>query len=192
MQTQTPLATTIAGWIVFGYRFLRSADRTQIQLTKALTTRLLRMPPTDSADEAEFKVVVTNKTVTAPAIVAFHNGRGSQEGIFAELKSQCHMGHIPVRGLMGNQVYLLAGLFAHNLTRQPQMRTEPRSRGTTAKRAALWAFEQLDSLRHKLICRAGRITHPQGRLTLTISGGREVKDRVLRCLSALNHIPKPF
>jgi hypothetical protein len=138
----------------------------------------------------EFKVLVTNKTITAPAIVAFHNGRGSQEGIFAELKSQCHMGHIPVRGLMGNQIYLLAGLFAHNLTRELQMRTEPQFRRTTAKRAALWAFERLDSLRHKLICRAGRITHPQGRLTLTISGGRQVKERLLHCLETLKPTPQ--
>ena len=139
----------------------------------------------------EFKVVVTNKTLSAVRVVTFHNGRGSQEGVFGELKSQCHMGHVPARRLVANQIYLLAGLFAHNLTRELQMATEPRQRGTTAKRAALWLFERMDSLRGKLICRAGRLTRPQGILTLTISGGRTVKNRISRCLQALQAPRQP-
>jgi len=35
-----------------------------------------------------FKVVLTNKQLTAAKVIALHNGRGSQEGLFAELKSQ--------------------------------------------------------------------------------------------------------
>ena len=61
----------------------------------------------------DFKVVITNKTVQMKTVLAFHNGRGSQEGIFAELKSQAQMGYVPVRTRIGNQLYLLAGLFAH-------------------------------------------------------------------------------
>ncbi len=80
----------------------------------------------------------------AKALVAYHDGRGSQEGIFSELKSQCHMGYVPVRTLIGNQLYLLAALFAHNLIRELQMMTSPRSRRTTPQRAALWVFEKLD------------------------------------------------
>ena len=37
----------------------------------------------------EFKVIVTNQTLTPRAVVEFHEGRGAQEGIFAELKSYC-------------------------------------------------------------------------------------------------------
>ena len=129
----------------------------------------------------DFKVLVTNKTIHAKSAVAFHNGRASQEGIFGELKSQCQMGYVPVRSLVGNQLYLLAGLFAHNLTRELQMLAMPKLRGTTSKRTALWIFEQLDSLRGKLIQRAGRLTRPQGRLTLTISAGRAVKNRIFKC-----------
>ena len=73
----------------------------------------------------ELKVIVTNKSVNVKSVVAFHNGRGSQEGIFAELKSQCQMGYVPVRRLTGDQVYLPAGLLAHNLTRELQMLTTP-------------------------------------------------------------------
>jgi hypothetical protein len=37
----------------------------------------------------EFKVIATNKTVSPATILAFHNGRGAQEGLFAQLKTQC-------------------------------------------------------------------------------------------------------
>ena len=84
----------------------------------------------------EFKVIITNKHVGAGRVLRFHEGRGSQEGIFGELKTHCAMGHVPVRRRLGNQMYLLAGLFAHNLIRELQMRTEERSRGTTDNRAA--------------------------------------------------------
>jgi len=133
----------------------------------------------------DFKVIVTNKALKAKRLAAFHDGRGSQEGIFAELKSQCQMGYVPVRTWVGNQLYLLAGLFAHNLTRELQMATAPQSRHTTEKRAALWIFERLDTVRMTLIRRAGRFTRPQGILTLTISANHWIKSRLLRYLTAL-------
>ena len=133
----------------------------------------------------DFKVVITNKTVQMKTVLAFHNGRGSQEGIFAELKSQAQMGYVPVRTRIGNQLYLLAGLFAHNLTREFQMMTTPKRRNTSPKRAALWVFEQLDTLRRTLIQRAGRLTRPHGKLTLTISANQSVRTQLLHCLAAL-------
>lgn len=137
----------------------------------------------------EFKVIVTNKTLKARKLVAFHDGRGSQEGIFAELKSQCQMGYVPVRTCVGNQLYLLAGLFAHNLTRELQMATTARSRNTTAKRAALWIFEELNTFRNVFLRRAGRLTRPQGQLTLTVSAGDWIKKRFLQLRAAL-HVPQ--
>jgi hypothetical protein len=133
----------------------------------------------------EFKVIVTNKTVGSKAVVAFHEGRGSQEGVFGDLKSHCHVDYVPVRTLYGNQTYLLAGLFAHNLTRELQMQTTARSRSTTDKRSPLWVFEKLDTLRKTLIQRAGRLSWPQGKLTLTISANAWIKQRCLQVLAAL-------
>ena len=133
----------------------------------------------------DFKVVVTNKIARAKTVVAFHNGRGSQEGIFAELKSQCHMGYVPVRTRIGNQLYLLAGLFAHNLTRELQMLTSPRRQRNTTKRVTLWVFEQLDTIRKTVIQRAGRLTKPHGKLTLTISANGIVRQQLLQYLAAL-------
>ena len=132
----------------------------------------------------DFKVTVTNKVVRAGMVVLFHNGRGSQEGIFGELKSQCQMGYVPVRTLVGNQLYLLAGLLAHNLTRELQMLAAPRQRRSTAKRAALWMFEQLDSVRNEWVRRAGRLTRPQGKLTLTISASGHIMRQMVQFLTA--------
>ena len=119
---------------------------------------------------------------------AFHDGRGSQEGVFAELKSQCEMDYVPVRTRNGNQLYLLATLFAHNLTRELQMATRPQSRHTTEKRAALWIFEQLDTIRMTLIRRAGRLTRPNGLLTLTISANHWIKNHLLQYLTPLQSL----
>jgi hypothetical protein len=133
----------------------------------------------------DFKVIVSNKTLSPKKVVAFHEGRGSQEGIFGELKSHCQMGYVAVRKWLGNQTYLLAGIFAHNLLRELQMMTSAPSRGTTEKRTPLWAFEELHTFRAGLIHRAGRLTRPHGTLTLTISASHWIKNRLLGVLNAL-------
>lgn len=133
----------------------------------------------------EFKVVVTNKDLTAKKVVAFHNGRGSQEGIFAELKSGNQLGYVPSRTWNGNQIYLLCALFAHNLTRELQMIADPASRTTLEKRPALWVFTRLDTLRHRIIHRAGRLIRPNNRLTLSMSANKAVQTDILHYLDAL-------
>ena len=133
----------------------------------------------------DFKVVITNKTLRPKRVTAYHEGRGSQESIFGELKSHCHQGYIPVRTLHGNQTYLLAGLFAYNLVRELQMQTTAPVRRTTAKRASLWVFEKVDTLRKSLIQRAGRLTKPKGRLTLTIGANLWIKRKLLNLLDAI-------
>ena len=130
-------------------------------------------------------MIVTNKTMRARRVAAYHEGRGSQEGVFAELKSHCHLDYIPVRRLYGNQTYLLAGLFAYNLIRELQMQTTKPSRHTTAKRASLWVFEKVDTIRKTIIQRAGRLTRPQNSLTLTISANQWIEKRFMRILNAI-------
>lgn len=133
----------------------------------------------------DFKVLVTNKPVSAKKALAFHNGRGSQEGVFAELKSQTQMDYVPTRTKAGNQTFLVAGVLAHNLNREMQMLCHEQARNTTEKRAPLWCFEQLGTVRRKLIQRAGRLTRPQGTLTLTMSANPTVKSELLHYLEAL-------
>jgi hypothetical protein len=133
----------------------------------------------------DFKVIVTNRSLGPRHVVAFHEGRGSQEGIFSELKSQCQMGYVPVRRRVGNQIYFLAGLFAHNLTRELQMMTTPPVRKTTSGRAALWAFEKLETLRNTLLHRAGRLTRPQGVFTLTLNANAWLRNQLCGLMNTL-------
>jgi hypothetical protein len=133
----------------------------------------------------DFKVIVTNKPLSAKKALTFHNGRGAQEGVFAELKSQTQMDYVPTCRKAGNQVYLLSAVLAHNLNREMQMLCHEQERNTTEKRAPLWRFEQIGTLRRKLIQRAGRLTKPQGKLTLTMSANSAVKSELLHYLDVL-------
>ena len=133
----------------------------------------------------EFTVIVTNKQTTMKKVLRFHHGRGYQETIFGEMKSQGQMDYIPVRCLCGNQLYLMASVLAHNLTRELQMLTKLKSKGTTEKRSALWAFEELGTIRHDLLQRAGRLTQPKGKLTLTMNPNPAVKEDLLHFLETL-------
>ena len=134
----------------------------------------------------EFKVIVTNKRISPRKVVLFHDGRGSQEGIFAELKTHCQMGYVPVKTRVGNQLYMFAGILAHNLTRELQMRLNPRERRTTAKRAALWCFREIETLRRTLIQRAGRIIRPAGKLILSMNSNARLEDDLRHALAILN------
>lgn len=133
----------------------------------------------------KFKVIVTNKQIQARSIVAFHDGRGAQEAIFAELKSQSQLGYVPSRRWIANQVFLLASVLAHNLCRELQMATRPQERRTTAKRSPLWQFEKLATLRDRLLRRAGRLIRPKGRKTLSMSANRTVRTALIGYLHAL-------
>ncbi|MBF0297539.1 MAG: hypothetical protein HQK51_02400 [Oligoflexia bacterium] len=53
-----------------------------------------------------------------------------------------------------------------------------RSRGTTEKRKAVWVLEKLSTIRQNLVLRAGRLTRPQGKLTLTFNGNENVQKQL--------------
>ncbi len=165
----------------FRYRFLFIRKRVKCQRKGPLQLDLFA--PRES--DYEFKVIVTNKRIRASKVVAFHEGRGSQEGIFAELMSNCQMDHVPVTTRVGNQLYMFSAILAHNLTRELQMVAHPRERGTTAKRAALWAFQQLNTLRRNLIQRAGRLIRPQGNLVLSMNTNPAVEEQLLHYINVL-------
>jgi Transposase DDE domain group 1 len=133
----------------------------------------------------DFKVIVTNKRIGVRHVLAFHNGRGSQEGIFAELKTHAHMDYVPFRRRVANQLWLLAGLFAHNLTRELQMFGSAPVRGTTESRSAFWPFHGLQTIRRSLLQRAGRFTRPNGQLTLTLAANPDVANEMRTFLRAL-------
>ena len=118
--------------------------------------------------------------------MAYHNGRGSQEGIFAELKSQNALAYVPTRTWHGNQVYLLSAVMAHNLSRELQMIASAPTRDMLEKRPALWEFKQLNTIRQRIMQRAGRLIRPQGQLTLSMSANTAAQNELLHILSAID------
>ncbi|MCJ7541843.1 MAG: IS1380 family transposase [Desulfobacterales bacterium] len=133
----------------------------------------------------DYKVIVTNKFESAKTIVLFHNGRGSQEAIFGDAKNDAALDAIPTKRLAGNQIFTLCAMMAHNLSRELQMLAAPSASKALVKRPAAWAFEKLDTLRHRIIQRAGRFTRPQGELTLTMSANLAVRENLLHFLDVL-------
>lgn len=101
-------------------------------------------------------------------MVAFHDGRGSQEGIFAELKSQLTLGYVPNNTWNANKACLLSNFMAHNLDRELQMRYTPEKTKSGEKRPTRWQFIKLDTFRRMVIQRAGKLIQPQGKLTLSM------------------------
>ena len=129
---------------------------------------------------------MTNKTESAKSVVLFHNGRGSQERIFGDAKNDAALNVVPSKRLAGNQLFTLCAMMAHNLSREVQMLAAPGAVSRALpKRPAAWAFEKLDTLRHRIIQRAGRFTRPQGELTLTMSANQAVRRDLLQFLDVL-------
>jgi len=134
---------------------------------------------------ARFTVIVTNKRQSAKSVIAFHHGRGTQEGLFAEAKSHAQLDYIPVRSLQGNRLFHQAALLAHNLTKEIQMQTRDRERPTSDSRPALWEFMSLRTFRSRFLLRAARLSRPQNQLTLTLNANYAVQDAFERMLARL-------
>ena len=65
------------------------------------------------------------------------------------------------------------------------MAASPPARYATQQRATLRVFEKLETLRRTVIQRAHRLTRRQARLTLTITDGDAIKNRLLQTLTKL-------
>jgi hypothetical protein len=160
------------------YRFIFTRRKARKQYKGPLQLHLFE--PRDF--NFDYKVIVTNKTESTKAVVLFHNGRGSQEGIFGDAKDDSGLNVIPTRRLAGNQVFTICAMMAHNLSREIQMLSASCRLRAQPKRPAAWTFETLDTLRHRIIQRAGRLTKPQGELTLTMSANQAVRKDLLHFL----------
>jgi hypothetical protein len=163
------------------YRFIFTRKKTKKQHKGPLQLHLFE--PRDF--NFDYKVIVTNKSQSAKNVVLFHNGRGSQECIFGDAKNDAALDVIASRRLAGNQLFTLCSMMAHNLSREIQMLAAPFGSRALPKRPAAWTFEKLDTLRHRIIQRAGRFTRPQGELTLTMSANRAVRKDLLYFLDVL-------
>lgn len=163
------------------FRFLLLRQKKRSQIKEPLQLDLFE----PKSFEFEYKVIVTNKKESARSVLHFHNGRGTQEKIFAEAKQHAALDVIPARTLCANQLFTLSAMLAHNLTRELQMIAGPATRSTDPKRAPRWEFLELGTLRQRFLHLAGRLTRPAGYLTLTISQNPVVRADIEHFLGAL-------
>ena len=163
------------------YRFIFTRRKNKKQIKGPLQLDLFE--PRDF--NFDYKVIVTNKRESAKSVTLFHNGPGSQEAIFGDAKTDVALDVIPCRRLAANQVFTLCSLMAHNLAREIQMLTTPPLHRAKPKRPAVWTFQRLDTIRHRIIQRAGRLINPQGELTLTMSANQSVRKDFLNFLDVL-------
>lgn len=163
------------------YRIVLYRRRSLVQRKGPLQLDLFE--PRDT--QFEYKVVVTNKKVGAPALLEFHNGRGAQEAIFGEAKNRAGLDYIPARSLVANQLFAAACVLAHNLGREmvwESCQSQPR---TTRNRAPSVALRSLGSLQKHIFHRAGRLTRPQGTLVLTIAANNKTRIEINQMMAAL-------
>lgn len=118
--------------------------------------------------DMEFKVILTNHRLSAGKVISLHEGRGCQEKVFGEMKSHVQLGYIPCRKWLANQTWQICAILTHNLGRELQMQNQPQQQGLGLKRTARWVFEELGTLRRTVLQRAGKLSRPKGKWTLTL------------------------
>ena len=93
---------------------------------------------------------------------------------------------MPIGTRVGNQLHMFAGILAHNLTRELRIQIDRRARGTTPKRAALWCFREMETLRRTFIRCTGRIIRPGGKPILSMNCNDSLEGELRNALTALN------
>jgi len=64
-----------------------------------------------------------------------------QEAIFGDAKNDAALDAIPTKRLIGNQLFTLCAMMAHNLSRELQMLAGPAAERALAKRPAAWPLK---------------------------------------------------
>lgn len=165
------------------YRFLFLRQRRAQQQKGPLQLHLFE----PMSHEYEYSVIATNKSQDARAVLLFHHGRGSQEKLFGEAKQHAALDVLATSRQVGNQIFTLAGMLAHNLARELQMVGQRPVGKAQPKRPVLWRFRDLGTIRQNLLHRAGTLTRPHGELTLTIGAQRAVQDEMIALLERLSN-----
>ena len=135
--------------------------------------------------EYEYTVIATNKRTSAKNVTEFHHGRGSQEKLFGEANQNAALNVVAGKRLSTNKAFTIMSMLAHNLSRELQMATRAPQRATLPSRAARWLFLGLGTLRQRFLHRAGKLSRPQGELTLTMNANPAVESELRRYIDAL-------
>ena len=96
---------SLQSWDIPRHRFLFVREHCKLQRKEPIQLDLFE--PYDF--DYQYKSIITNKTTIAVHIIEYHQGRGTQEGLFAQLKSQpwhksqCRTAHaLPSKGAQYN------------------------------------------------------------------------------------------
>jgi len=162
------------------YRFVALRQRHRKQRKGPLQLHLFE--PVDL--EYQYTVVVTNRSVNADTLRLFHHGRGEQEKLIGQGKQHVALDLIPTHTVCGNQLFTLAGMYAHNLARELQMQSAPRHVKMHRNRTAQWDFQEVGTIRQGLLHLAGQLTRPHGELTLTVNDIPAVRKEMSRYMAA--------
>lgn len=118
----------------------------------------------------EHSVIVSNRNVSAAALLDFYNGRSNMEHNIAEIKGEFGFDVIPCRDYQGNGSHQQISAMAYNLIRNFQLDVmAPEARPRTTKRTNLFELASLKSLRFEMITAAGRLLNVSGEKILRLS-----------------------
>lgn len=128
----------------------------------------------------EYSAVVTNKSLSGPALWSFMCGRGIHEKVYGELKGGFAFDCVPTMRYAANSAWQMLSVLAFNLMRSFQAATMAERRAGTRKRRSLYRFESIQTLRYVCLHRAGVIVRPDGYATLDVGCSPAVADRFRR------------
>ena len=123
----------------------------------------------------EYSAVATNTELSGPVLWSFMSGRSAHEKAYGELKTGFAFDSIPSQQEQANSAWQHLSVLAFNLTRGFQAATIAPKRASDDKRTTLYRFSAIQTLRYKLLNRAGVIVSPQGRATIDLGPAPNVK-----------------
>ncbi len=122
----------------------------------------------------EYSAVASNKSLSAKALWKFMNGRGTHEKVYGELKSGFAFAAVPTQSYHANSAWQLLNLMAFNINRSLQATANGVKRARTQKRRTLLRYEHINTLRQRLIHRAGLLLNISGKDMLDLGANDTV------------------
>ncbi len=116
----------------------------------------------------EYSAIATNLALSGKALWHFMCGRGAHEQAYGELKNGFGFDCVPSMQHEANAAWQILSVLAFNLSRAFQAATTATRRSPNGKGTCHYRFENIRTLRFKLLNRAGLITRPGGKTTLDV------------------------
>lgn len=133
----------------------------------------------------EYSAILTNKRLNQRNLCHFHNGRGSHEKVYGELKGGLAFDCVPSLSEPAIATWQILSVLAFNLSRAFQTQTSAPARTANRKRRTLRRFVTIHTLRFNLLSRAAFLVRPAGKATLHLGASPETARRFLDIAHAI-------